>query len=266
MNSAGSRKKPAARGPLGRLLATLRSWGRGLRNLPAFRRASRDWDRRPCDLAGGGEDAAVGVFVPGWSTSAGVGAELMQRLARRCGLRAVHYCGFGPAPQPHEDKRAEVVALLDREELRAAPRVIVVAHSYGGLIAAAALLDSDLAPRCHLFTLNTPFLGPRPLMVPAGHVLSLAMRGRWGDEELRFMRGKGDALRRLRDRLAGRSFRLTTIAAPEDELVSERSATIAGCEVLLEHARGHTGLLVRPAEIDEVAACIAARACRDADG
>ncbi|MEE9391517.1 MAG: hypothetical protein V3W41_03330 [Planctomycetota bacterium] len=233
------------------------AWWRAYSAFSGYRRLLRANSASRPQSGGQRGQALALVFVPGWASNAGVGRPLLAELAAELSPleSTAWHCPWPTDSLLHSEKVQMLRAVLLRAEAAGAEHIALIAHSYGGLVAATTLLD--YAPKSALtteiITLNTPFRGPRKGLLFLGQLLTRLRRGLSNDPELDFMSPDSEALRALRERLtsSSRGFRLRTLTSAHDEFVAHASGQLAGAELAadgLQSLQGHTGLLVRPRE------------------
>ena len=218
-----------------------------------YRRLLRD-EPGPYRPAGDAPVARYGLlFVPGWASNAQVGRPLFEVISSHLGEAQEWFCDWNTEPRPHDEKVNAVLDMLAAMHSHGHEYIVVIGHSYGGLVASNAMLQWD-GPHENalLLTLNTPFGGPRKGLITMGRWLTWWRRGLPDDPELAFMNPTSKDLIDLRAGLADRRFQFRTLLSQQDEFVASDSGLWPGTEVETEALWGHTGVLVRPGEVSSV--------------
>jgi pimeloyl-ACP methyl ester carboxylesterase len=224
-------------------------WG-ALGNFPRFRRLSRK-SLPPLDFRPD-QPGPILDFVPGWRSAAGVGEPLLRGLGAALEAAALTFAPFDPQPRGLAPKAAELRARWRAFPFDQGRHLVVIGHSFGGLIAARALLDAtrdgafDRGREVVLVTINSPFGGPRWGLGTAGRLLSFLLDGRAGDPELGDMDRRSSGLKALREQLRAAPFPVLSVSSRDDEFVARASACVGSTHLSDPHWTCHTGPLVRP--------------------
>jgi len=191
------------------------------------------------------EGAPAIILVHGWCCNAGVWRPVVRRL-RRAGLGNVHGVTLHPVLGCLDAMAADLERLVS--PLRATwegRRIVLAAHSMGGLVARAWLrrLDAVSRERVSLVTIGTPHCGTRVAALGAG---AAARQMRPGSAWLAGLAAEPDG-----------PADLTCIGSRADNFVAPQgSAWLPGARAIEVPGVGHFALLMAPATIDAlIAAC-----------
>jgi pimeloyl-ACP methyl ester carboxylesterase len=201
----------------------------------------------PADRVGG----PLIILVHGWACNAAVWRPIVRKL-RQAAMHDVRCMTLRPVLGSIDAMAAGLERLVpDLRTLGDKQRVVVVAHSMGGLVVRAWLrrLKGGTPPPVTVVTIGTPHRGTRL----ASFALGTAARQ---------MRLRSTWLAQL-DRDAGARQHITCVASGTDNLVApQENAWFPGARAVEVRAVGHFGLLLAAATFDSVIG-----ACRgDASG
>lgn len=205
------------------------------------RQNHRRQNTRPRDGSASGGHLPPVLLIHGILCNGGVWRPLVRRMIA-AGFDDINVLDLYPLFADIEAHAAKVVqALCAIQHRNAGARVVIVAHSMGGLVARTALRQAGSAVIARIITLGTPHHGTAiACRVPLAPTRQMCPNSNW--------------LRRLNADQEGRfDVPVTSLYSPEDTLIAPPgSAMLVGARAIAIEALGHLALVVSPRALREV--------------